>query len=144
MENPFSYTSIVRGDAFCDRLTEQAELLKFIKASQNVLLYSHRRYGKSSLVYKLFSRLKRQRPKIDTLYIELYGALLEKDFVSALLGAMNQIESKLEKLVKLVRSALRTAKLGMSVDPVTGSPSVSVSFDSGYHEAMLGNVMGLL
>jgi AAA+ ATPase superfamily predicted ATPase len=109
-----------------------------------VLLYSHRRYGKSSLIYKLFNRLKRQRPKIDTLYVELYGTLSEKDFVSAILASLNQIESKLEKLVKLVRSAIRSVKLGMSIDPITGSPGVSVSFDSGYNEAMLSNILGLL
>ncbi|MGD8209902.1 MAG: hypothetical protein PVF32_08600 [Desulfobacterales bacterium] len=119
-------------------------MLRFIKGSQNVLLYSHRRYGKSSLIYKLFNRLERQRPKIDTLYVELYGTLSEKDFVSAILASLNQIESKLEKLVKLVRSAIRSVKLGMSIDPITGSPGVSVSFDSGYNEAMLSNILGLL
>ncbi len=144
MENPFNYTGIVRGHAFCNRQTEQAELLRFIKGSQNVLLYSHRRYGKSSLIYKIFHRLERQRPKIDTLYVELYGTLSEKDFVSAILASLNQIESKLEKLVKLVQSTLRTVKVGMSIDPITGSPGVSVSFDSGYNEAMLSNVLGLL
>ena len=38
MDNPFSCTGIVKGDAFCDRQTEQTELLNFIKASQNVFL----------------------------------------------------------------------------------------------------------
>ena len=42
------------------------------------------------------------------------------------------------------RSALRTVKVGMSIDPITGSPGVSVSFDTGYDEAMLSNVLGLL
>jgi hypothetical protein len=70
--------------------------------------------------------------------------LSEKDFVSAILASLNQIESKLEKLVKLVRSAIRSVKLAMSIDPITGSPGVSVSFDSGYNEAMLSNVLGLL
>jgi hypothetical protein len=144
MKNPFSYTGIVRGDAFCNRQTEQTELLKFIKGSQNVLLYSHRRYGKSSLMYQLFDRLERQRPPIDTLYVELYGTLSEKDFVSAILAGLNQIESGLEKLVKWVQSALKTVKVGMSIDPVTGSPGVSVSFDTGYQEDILNNVMGLL
>jgi hypothetical protein len=144
MKNPFSYTAIVRADAFCNRQTEQMELLGFINASQNVLLYSHRRFGKSSLIYKLFSRLERQRPRIDTLYVELYGTLSEKDFVSAILTSLNQVETKLEKLAKLVQSAIRTVRLGMSIDPVTGSPGVSVSFDSDYNETMLKNVLGLL
>lgn len=144
MENPFKYTGIVTGEAFCNRQTEQKELLRFIKGSQNVLLYSQRRYGKSSLVFKLFNRLEHQRPKIVPLYVELYGTLSEKDFVSALVASLNQIESSLEKLVKLVRSTLRTFNLGMSIDPITASPNVSVSFDTGYRETMLGNVMGLL
>jgi len=144
MKNPFQYTGIVRGDAFCNRQTEQKELLTFINASQNVLLYSHRRFGKSSLIYQLFSLLERQQPKIDTLYIELYGTLSEKDFVSAILTSLNQVETKLEKLAKMVQSAIRTVRLGMSIDPVTGSPGVSVSFDSDYAETMLGNALGLL
>ncbi len=144
MKNPFNYTGIVRGDAFCNRQTEQQELLTFINASQNVLLYSHRRFGKSSLIYKLFSRLERQQPKIDRLYIELYGTLSEKDFVSAILTSLNQVETQLEKLVKMVHSAIRTVRLGMSLDPVTGSPGVSVSFDSDYTETMLSNALGLL
>jgi hypothetical protein len=144
MKNPYSYTGIVRGDAFCNRQTEQKELLGFINASQNVLLYSHRRFGKSSLIYKLFNRLELQRPKIDTLYVELYGTLSEKDFVSAILTSLNQVETKLEKLTKLVQSAIRTVRLGMSIDPITGSPGLSVSFDSDYNETMLNNVLGLL
>ncbi len=144
MKNPFRYTGIVKGDAFCNRQTEQTELLRFIKGSQNVLLYSHRRYGKSSLIYQLFNRLQRQRPQIDTLYVELYGTLSEKEFVSAILASLNQIESRLEKLVKWVQSALRTVRLGMSIDPITGSPGVSVSFDTDYDDAMLSNVLGLL
>ncbi len=68
----------------------------------------------------------------------------EKDFVTAILAGLNQIESKLEKLVKLVLSAIRSVKLGMSIDPITGSAGVSVSFDSAYNEAMLSNVLGLL
>ena len=144
MKNPFSYAGIVKGDAFCNRQAEQTELLRFIEGSQNVLLYSHRRYGKSSLIYQLFNRLQRQQPPIDTLYVELYGTLSEKEFVSAILASLNQIESGLEKLVKWVRSALRTVKVGMSIDPITGFPGVSVSFDTGYDEAMLSNVLGLL
>ena len=99
MENPFSYTGIVKGKAFCNRETEQTELLGFIRGSQNILLYSHRRYGKSSLIFKLFERLDRQRPKFGTLYVELYGTLSEKDFVAAILTSLSQIESRLEKLV---------------------------------------------
>lgn len=144
MQNPFSYAGIVKGEAFCNRESEQKELIKFIKASQNVLLYSHRRYGKTSLIYRLFDRLKSQRPRIDTLYVELYGTTSERDFVSAILTSLNQIESKLEKLVKLVARVIQSVKLAISIDPDTGSPRLSVSFDAGYQQKLLTDVMGLL
>jgi hypothetical protein len=47
--------------------------------------------------------------------------LSEKDFVAATLASLNQIEYKLEKIVKLVQSATRSVKLGMPIDPITGS-----------------------
>jgi len=144
MENPFSYTGIVKGDAFCNRKTELSELLTFTKASQNILLYSHRRYGKSSLIFKLFERLQRQRPKFNTLYIDLYGTLSEKDFATAALTSLGQIESRLEKLAQLVRGAIQSVKFGVSIDPVSGSPGMSISFDSSYDEAVTVHALKLL
>ena len=55
MENPFSYSGIVTGEAFCNRESEMSELGQLAKDSQNVLIYSHRKTGKSSLLFELFS-----------------------------------------------------------------------------------------
>jgi AAA+ ATPase superfamily predicted ATPase len=55
MENPFKFSGIVEEPAFCNRQNEQKELIQYIENSQNVLLYSHRRYGKSSLILKMFA-----------------------------------------------------------------------------------------
>ena len=55
MENPFSYSGIVTGEAFCNRESELSELGQLAKDSQNVLIYSHRKTGKSSLLFELFS-----------------------------------------------------------------------------------------
>jgi len=58
MNNPFQPTGIVKDPAFCNREKEQRELEKYIESAQNVLLYSHRRYGKTSLIFKVFSGLR--------------------------------------------------------------------------------------
>ena len=145
MENPFIYTNIVGGDAFCNRETEQADLLNFMLNSQNVLLFSHRRYGKTSLIFEVFKKARRQRPLIDTIHVDLYGTLSEKEFAAAILSSLGQIESKVEKLVNLVKNTLRNVKIGWSIDPISGIPSdMSVSFESGYNEVMLDNIMALL
>lgn len=145
MKNPFNYTNIVEGESFCNRQKEKDELLNFIINSQNVLLYSHRRYGKTSLIFEVFKKARRKSPKIDTMHVDLYGSLSEKEFVAAILSSLSQIESKVERLVSLLKSTLRNIKLGWSIDPISGAPSgISVSFDYGYNEIMLDSIMGLL
>ena len=145
MKNPFSYTSIVEGESFCNRQKEKDELLNFIINSQNILLYSHRRYGKTSLIFEVFKKARQKRPKINTMHVDLYGTLSEKEFVAAIFSSLSQIESRVERLVSLLKNAVRNIKLGWSVDPISGAPAgISVSFESGYNEIMLDNVMELL
>ena len=55
MKNPFSYSGIVTGVAFCNREAELADLTRRIFDSQNILLYAHRRTGKSSLIHNLIT-----------------------------------------------------------------------------------------
>ena len=125
MENPFSHSGVVTGEAFCNRKRELKELIYHVSHSQNVLLYSHRRMGKTSLVHRLIQHLDKQRPKIKSIYIDLYGTIDEKDFIEAVFSGLPQIETRLDKLLKLVSGL----KLSGSVDPMTGQPSVSVSVE---------------
>jgi hypothetical protein len=125
MDNPFSHSGVVTGEAFCNRQQELKDLIYHAKNSQNVLLYSHRRMGKTSLVHQVMRKLDRQRPKIKSIYIDLYGSIDVKDFIEAIFSGLAQIETKLDKLLKLVSGL----KLSGSVDPMTGQPSVSVSLE---------------
>ena len=140
MENPFSHTGIVTGTAFCNRKREIADLIYHAKHSQNVLLYSHRRAGKTSLVHQLMATLKNERPRIRPVYIDLYGTIDERDFIESVFTGLTQIESKIDKLLKLA-SGLR---LGSSIDPTTGQPSVSVSINPTDRPRYLDNAMRAL
>jgi hypothetical protein len=51
--NPFSHSGIVTGEAFCNREKELSDLAYLAVHSQNALLFSHRRMGKTSLIYQL-------------------------------------------------------------------------------------------
>ena len=61
MENPFAFNNYVTGEAFCNRKKELTDLLMSMKGSQNVLLYSHRRIGKSSLIRQAFHEINKQK-----------------------------------------------------------------------------------
>ena len=63
--------------------------------SQIVLVYSHHRMGKTSLVHQVLRRPSKTRPKVHAIYIDLYGTLDENDFIDAILTGLTQKESKM-------------------------------------------------
>ena len=70
MDNPFSYSDYVTGKAFCNRDREQTDLIYYAQNSQNVLVYSHRRMGKTSLVHQVTHQLKKAKPTVKSVYKE--------------------------------------------------------------------------
>lgn len=71
MKNPF-YLRVLPADApFCDREKELYELFSHAKNRANVVIFSPRRYGKTSLVKRIQERLK----NLDflTIYVDLFG-----------------------------------------------------------------------
>lgn len=59
--NPFKYgADIPIGEFFADRKKEKMELANAMKKGQRVMLFSLRRYGKTSLIHNVLLHLKRQ------------------------------------------------------------------------------------
>ena len=144
MENPFAYSNYVTGESFCNRREEIAELLKHIKSSQNVLLYSHRRHGKSSLIQEVFNKITTEKMNIGAMHVELYGTISEKDFITRTFHCLNQLESNLDKLLKSVSRAVKSIRLNLSIDSTTGSTTVSPSFEAASEKVLLEELMNLL
>ena len=144
MQNPFAYSNYVTGESFCNRKEELSELLKYIKGSQNVLLYSHRRYGKSSLIRQIFREIKNKNLNIGTMHVELYGTISEKDFITRTFQGLNQLESNFERLLKSVSKAIKNIKLNLSIDSATGSTLVSPSFEAVNEKVILETLMNIL
>jgi len=144
MQNPFAYSNYVTGESFCNRRKELSELLRYIKGSQNVLLYSHRRYGKSSLIRQVFREINENHLNIGTMHVELYGTVSEKDFITKTFQGLNQLESNFERLLKSASKVLKNIKLNLSIDPTTGSTSISPSFEVVNEKIILEELMNIL
>lgn len=144
MQNPFAYSNYVTGESFCNRKKELSELFGYVKGSQNVLLYSHRRYGKSSVIQQLFQEIKGKNLNISPMYVELYGTISEKDFITRTFQGLNQLESNFERLLQSVSNALRKIKLNLNIDPGTGSTSISPSFEAVNEKLVLEELMNIL
>jgi AAA+ ATPase superfamily predicted ATPase len=144
MENPFAYSNYVTGESFCNRKKELSELLGYIKGSQNVLLYSRRRYGKSSLIGQVFREIKEKNLNIGAMHVELYGTISEKDFITRTFQGLNQLESNFDRLLKSVSKALKNIKLNLSIDSATGGTSLSPSFEAVNEKIFLEELMSIL
>jgi len=144
MKNPFTFSNIVTGPCFCNRKKEQEDLIEFIRSSQNVLLYSHRRTGKSSLIKQVFLNINQHSPEIGTLYVDLYGTTSEKEFMSRIFQQLKVLETNTDKLLKLLKNSIDKFSLQISIDPNTNSPSITPVFKSADENLILKNLMELL
>jgi len=74
--NPFQYGVVVDDSAFCNRKEEIAYLKNQVKNGYSTWLFSPRRYGKTSLVEKVFREID------DTIcvYFDLYNIKSKDDF----------------------------------------------------------------
>ena len=79
MSNPFSL-AIAQGTGFCDGEKEIKDLLRHGRNGDNVLLFSPRRYGKTSLVRRTLDRLSEEG--FLTVYVDLFPIISERDLVS--------------------------------------------------------------
>ena len=140
MDNPFRFSGVVQEPAFCNREKEVSDLKQMVDSSQNVLLYSHRRYGKTSLILKLFRELKSLKP----IYIDLYGTTRPEDFIASLLSGLCTLESKTDRLMKRIRNGIMSINVHFGVDPVTGLPSLSPVFNRGVEERTINECFALV
>ena len=119
--NPFKYGRVVSEDDFCPRPRLEKELITHISGAQNVLLEGERRTGKTSLIYEVSRRMKDCR----LLYIDIMEIKSVDDFCRRIVKALVSMEQK-EGLAKKVFKSLSYLKPTMSLDPVTGTPSISL------------------
>ncbi len=88
MKNPFVYGEEVSGDAFWNRTNEIKELIRDICNGQNVIIFSTRRYGKTSLIKTVLEKARKEG--ILTVYIDLYPAVTKEKFVEIYAKAVSK------------------------------------------------------
>ncbi len=126
MRNPFLYGGRVSGDAFCDREREAEELLRDIRTRQHVIVYSQRRLGKTSLVWKVLEEAAKEG--VVTVYVDLYAISSMAEFIQEYGKAIARSLSRYERTMRLMRGLFSRLQLTMGVD-ASGNPQWGVTFD---------------
>lgn len=128
--NPFTLKEIPVKGAFCDREKEQSDLLGFAAAKSNTLLYSPRRYGKTSLIKKVQDKLKSDGTL--TAYCDLFGVSSIEEIAGKIIKSIYSITQKKESLFKKSIRFLTSFRPVLSPSADGGiSISVQPAFTSG-------------
>jgi uncharacterized protein len=126
--NPFQYGALALDEAFTDREGELAELSADIRSGQDVVLFAPRRYGKSSLIWRVVQRLVKRGVLVGQ--IDLMSTPTREKFAERLAKTIHdEMASRLFKARErlAVFADLRVAPT-ITVNPQDGS--VSFGFDA--------------
>lgn len=86
MQNPFTIGIVDAPDDFCNRKREIQALTQHAMNGTNVVLFSPRRYGKSSLVTVVQNQLAKEN--LVTSYVDLFPITSQQDLVLRLASAL--------------------------------------------------------
>ena len=127
MKNPFRYGEIVTGENFCNRREELKKIHNAINNRYSFWMYSPRRFGKSSLIFKAFETLNNKN--IIPLYFDLYNVHNLDDFVrkysQILAKGLFNWKTNIENLSKIAYKYFKNLYPKISIDAL-GTPSLSL------------------
>jgi hypothetical protein len=128
--NPFRYGALAIDDAFADREAEVQELEFDLRNGQDVVVFAPRRYGKSSLVWRVMQRLL--AAGIHVAYVNLMTAPTKEKLAEKLAGAVYEsVASPLARARERALAPFRGLRVTptITVDPEEGSYSFSFGVD---------------
>jgi hypothetical protein len=118
MPNPFHLAEIPVDGPFCDREIELTELRSYAEARANVVVYSPRRYGKTSLVKRVQKSLHDQGAV--TVYADFFGVAGVEDVAARLAEATYFVTYRRESLWQAALKAIRSFRPVIKPDPESG------------------------
>ena len=114
MKNPFVYGKIVGKDSFANRRRELELIKNAVLSGQNVIVYSPRRYGKSSLVYNAIQELD-----VISIWIDCYGLISKRELAEKMtIEVIRKWKARrvLESIKELFKSVRPKIRLGEEIE----------------------------
>lgn len=126
--NPFIFGETVTNENFCNRKNEIKDLVEEIKNCQNIMIFSPRRFGKTSLVFKVLEKIENK--SFIPFYIDLFPVLTEKDFVDLSISSFSKLFKKdIKSMLINIKNFFKNINpsVSISVSP-DGTPSANITF----------------
>jgi AAA+ ATPase superfamily predicted ATPase len=101
VNNPFKFGEAVRGDCFADREKESKDITEYIRAGQNLFIYSYRRLGKTSLIKNVLEALTK-RKEVIAVYVDIQKVTSQAQFIEVYSSSISRaLITKKERLEKI-------------------------------------------
>ncbi|MEA3498434.1 MAG: ATP-binding protein, partial [Campylobacterota bacterium] len=135
MHSPFPYDKISTVSEFFGRDNEIKKLSDIVKYSNNLLIHSKRRMGKTSLINKFFDLNK---DVYLTIYVDIFDISTKEDFVKLLLQSLSNIQkTDLKSAIKTLTSLFKRVRVEPTIDPNTLEYSIKPIVSTLTFEEML-------
>ena len=129
MKNPFKFDIEVAGEFFCGREEDIDDIKEYIENGTNVIMFSKRRIGKSSLIKEIFANSIDK--SILTAHIDIYAISSSKELYEYLKAGIEDsllgCEKSLDKLAKLTESIRGFFTNADVVLTIGAKPSIKIS-----------------
>ncbi len=120
MNDIFPYETIANHKAFFGRENEISTINNFIENSTNLVIFSKRRMGKSSLINEVIFRLKKSHENTLCIYVDVYDITSAEDFASSLLaGLTSSYKDDIKTSMKKLMSLFKRVRVEPTFDPNT-------------------------
>ena len=126
IENPFSYGKTVDSPFFYGRIAELEEIKLSMRNAMNMIIYSPRRIGKSSLVIKALHELEAEGH--PTVYIDFFKVTSREKFIELYARELMRGQSNWTRGLKLIQAMIKGIRPVMGLDQA-GAPELRVSVD---------------
>jgi AAA+ ATPase superfamily predicted ATPase len=126
--NPFSLSPYVGEEYFCDRIEETKRIVGAFKNKRPLTLISLRRLGKTGLIQHVHHQLPKRVLKI---YLDINDTSSDEEFANKLiLRCISELNRKKKNTVQRAIELFSQFRAGITIDPLTGTPSLSVELGS--------------
>jgi len=140
MKNPFRYGIAVDEPYFIDREEEMKDFTKWLKSGQSLVIYSPRRYGKTSLILKLLKNLSNEG--YNTVYVDFFKVNSRRRFAELYFAGLMKQMSSWEKALRKISTITKKVRPVVSLDN-QGLPTISVRFDDNEGAADMTEIFDL-
>lgn len=142
MNSPFPYDRLPASGQFFGRTAELGKLVETVKYSNNILIYSKRRMGKSSLIKNF---LAQNSEEYLCVYVDIFDITSKEDFAYALLKALsNARKFDIKLAIKSLTSLFKRVRVEPTIDPNTLEYSIKPVVSTLSFEEMLEDFFGSL